>query len=268
LSPNQDLVLTRRYLQAATLLWQFLRVGYGPDVSACLSAIDDVVPAQVDLSLQQRLEKRGLTTSLQINTSQQQPEPERGGRRHRREIVESTALLGPDLPALPLLRLRQIARSGRFVANNDLTQSELDDTEKLAFRWFKHNPESGELRARLLGRALQISPSDVQARLQRLEQFAWRNSVVTPHHLHQQGTAAASDIRMAGSARGLWEVAIASPDAATARRLLGAVVEVLADGAEVLPSGGVAGAVAEQLAAENLRVSKPSTDFWHLRSGQ
>src|SRR4051812_8735845 len=105
------------------LLWQFLRVGHEPDVAACLSAIDEAVPAELDIEVQGSLELHGAPKSSQPlpTITQQPPEPEPGGRNHRREIVEALAALGSNLPALPLVRLRTIARNRRFVGNNDLT---------------------------------------------------------------------------------------------------------------------------------------------------
>jgi hypothetical protein len=274
---NSDLIPTRRLLRATTLLWQFLRIGYEPDLTDCLRAVDDLGPIEIGLDLQRALAKEpvGDLPPVTVEDGPASPigpqptaaggqETERGGRKHRREIFESVTALGPDLPKLPFVRVLGLARSGRFVANNELTRADLDHGEKVSFRWFRHDPSSGELRLRLLARALAISPTILRDELQHLGEFAWRTSVVTPHHLHQQGTSGASDIRIAGSARGLWEVSIASPSAGMAQQALLELVNAFSVAAERLPDDGVVGFVTKELSTETLAIAPPSADFWRL----
>jgi hypothetical protein len=226
---NSDLTSTRRVLRAATILWQFLRIGYGPDLGDCLAAIDSVVPPDYSTLLQEAISPDlfALEPGSEPPDAARAQEVESGGRRTRRDIIQHVALLGSDFPKLPLARLRPLALSGHFISDNDFTRADIDDTRRVSFRWFRHDPSSGELRARILARALAISIDELPDRLGTLTGFAWRSSVATRNHLHQQGTRGAADIRIAGSVAGLWEVAIASPETMVAQEILAQLISSL-----------------------------------------
>ena len=188
-----------------------------------------------------------------------------GESRHHVDIIWNVSDIGAHFSMLPLLRLYKTVGNQTYFVNNDFTEATVDLTEKGSFRWYRHDASSGELRARLLPRALASVPITVQDRLATLQGFAWRLSIAGRNHIHLEAASGSSDVRLTGLRLGIWDMLIASSDPATAKGLLDVIIEAVSTGAQALPNGGMATVVRDRLSENSLKESSDEPTFWKLR---
>jgi hypothetical protein len=293
LSASPDSVGARRLLSAGSILWRFLRIGYAPDVQQCAEEIDRLLPGESVQVLQKLQSLERAVRSLDrptvrgrapVETESQPASPteavapsalsepgllgqRRGGQQLRSTILSLAAAAGPDLSAIPLARLRALAMRAEFFADNEHTTAELDDTARISFRWYRHDPVSPDLQIRFLPRVLLLSPISVAQELDGLQGFGWRDHNSTAQYAYFAGTFGAADLRLAGTAGGIWEASIASENADRARQLLFRIVEALAQAAPAVPDGGIPEVVRQRLSLSELTQQPPYPDYWQIRSG-
>jgi hypothetical protein len=150
-------------LEAAGVLWQYIQIGYLPDIHACLDALqpllsDDKAATSDAWLAEWRRVRREVREEKQARS---QGEPRTT---HVSEVSRSVAAIGTSLPATPLLSLAAVARDARlFSTRGGVRTTEqfvnvaLDSAGRIAFRFLVYPTAVGALSARLMSRALSIS---------------------------------------------------------------------------------------------------------------
>ncbi len=269
---SEELITMRGALRAADLLWTYIRLGYAPDVVACAGTVSALldVPAKVASLTASGLRVRNPWRIRQERTQELDPasrEP-RDNLPRWLDIVQRMAALGDKAPFLPFVNLMDVATEERFYANNAFTAAAVDSSERLSYRWFRHQEGSGELNVRILPRSLDLSPAGASSILHGLQGFAWRTPFDSDApYLHAQGTVGSSDVRVIGPADGILEAVIMSAGPSEAASVMGILVRALAEVATPLPPGGVTELIRGRLRPDHLMQSPSRPSFWTLNSG-
>jgi hypothetical protein len=93
----------------------------------------------------------------------------------------------------------------------------------------------------------------------------WRTpELQDTENIHEQGTHGATDLRIAGSDDGIWEIALNGQDFEVTQSVFDEIVATVGQVAAELPNGGVREVVRSRLSDEALLREVPEASFWKL----
>jgi hypothetical protein len=276
-------------LEAGRILQRFVRVGYAPDVAACVRAIEAELGSNVmHVLAESQAPDRDAAQGDDGPEEDGEDDEDEAGRsgegssaqkraRYRAMTVHWTLHKGRGMVAMPLSDLLRFARDnllplgdlpapGGFFSDNEWSQAV--SRVGSSHRWFSHG--TGVLRAVSLTRGRVFELDSARAAVGNLD-VQWRSPVAAserPAHARRpavflEGASAATDIRVVCDAEGMATIMIRARSREEAFAWLHRLAEALDVGAaDVSPD--VEAVVAARLTREALAhwVERPA--FWRL----